>query len=45
VKLDLLMAAKPSPRGFILVDVQIVHDHMQFPLGVGSHNEVRRFRT
>ena len=40
VKLDLLMAAKPSPRGFILVDVQIVHDHMQFPLGVGSHNVV-----
>jgi len=28
VKLDLLMAAEPSPGGLVLVDVEVVHDNV-----------------
>ena len=34
VKLDLLMAAEPSPRRLVLVDVEVVHDDVQFSVPV-----------
>ena len=40
VKGDLRMAHQPSPGRLVLVDVQVVHDHVEFPVGVGSHDVI-----
>ena len=54
VKVDLRMAAEPSPSRLVLVDVQVVHNHVERPLRIGSQTsfmkrrkftEVRRLRT
>jgi len=42
VKVDLRMANQPSPSRLVFVDVQVVHDHMEFPVGVGSHDVVHK---
>ena len=42
MKVDLRMANQPSPSRLVFVDVQVVHDHMEFPVGVGSHELVHK---
>jgi len=54
VKADLSMSHQPSPGRLVLLDVQLVYDHVEFPVGVGcttsfmkrkKFTEVRRLRT
>ena len=40
VKVNLRMATKPAPSRLVLVDVQIVHNHVEFPVGVGAHHRI-----
>lgn len=42
VKVDLRMANQPSPGRLVFVDVQVVHDHMEFPVGVASHDVIHK---
>ena len=34
------MAHQPWPGRLVLVDVEVVHDQVEFPVGVGSHDVI-----
>src|SRR5271157_1712708 len=42
VKVDLRLANQPSPSRLVFVDVEVVHDHMEFPVRVGSHDLIHK---
>ena len=38
VKVNLRMATQPAPSRLVLVDVQVVHDHVESAIRIGSHD-------
>jgi hypothetical protein len=42
VKVDLRMTSPPSSRRVVLVEVEIVRDHVEFPVGESAHNLIHK---
>ncbi len=40
VKVNSRMATQPAPGRLVLVDIQVVHDHVECPIRIGSHDVI-----